>query len=207
MTTTILGFQCWYIIINLVLEELQTKRSSLFHVVSSRTVWLESPLRDCGATALCDVQCGGATCRSVDCVSACGSSGFAGELDTVQFYQKLLTHSSFRSYGTKTDAFRTSAYLRLCTQSERNSQNTNCNKQKRDREREKKKKKKRKKEKKNRTKQNKGEYLKKHYTENQKARFSPVPHSRGKSGDYWYHVTKRSNSASSATLCVNFLTC
>ena len=129
LTIIILGFQCRNIIINLVSEELQMKYSSFLHVVSFRTVWLESPLTDCGATALYDVQCGGATCRNANCVSACGSSGFSGELDTVEFYQKRPTHFSFHSYGTRTDALRTSAYLRLRAQLERNSQNTNCNKQ------------------------------------------------------------------------------
>ena len=119
--------------VNLVLEELQTKHSSFFHVVNFRTVWLESLLRDCGATARCDVQCGGATCRKAECVSACGSSGYSGQLDTVEFYQKQPTHFSFRSYRTRRNSLRTSTYLRLCVQLERNSQNTNCNKQERER--------------------------------------------------------------------------
>jgi hypothetical protein len=53
VTITILGFQCSNITINWFLEVLKTKPSSFLQVVSYRTVWLESPLRDLGATALC----------------------------------------------------------------------------------------------------------------------------------------------------------
>ena len=47
-------------------------------------MWPESPLTDRGATALCEVQCGGATFLNADCVSTCDSSEFSGELDIVE---------------------------------------------------------------------------------------------------------------------------